>query len=140
MLIGKMLLCVYHVKSIKLGFSATGRKKWQAQLMATGQMATIVVMRQRGGTAIAPATRMPISRAQKTKVPLNFLRSLGISLKKVVFSTSLEVAPQLMSMENMWERIACETCREQPPKKMVSIRIHLKFSINAQKRLWVPRR
>jgi hypothetical protein len=46
----------------------------------------------------------------------------------VVFSTSLEVAPHDISISNMCERSACETCKEMPPRKIVRRRIHFVFS------------
>ena len=67
-------------------------------------------------------------RIQNTNVMRNFLSSFGISLKKVVSSTSLAVAPQDMSISNMCERRACEIWREMPPRKIKRRGTHLKFS------------
>lgn len=45
------------------------------------------------------------------------LRIFGISLKKFERSTSLIVAAHVMLYEKRWDRIACETGMERPPKK-----------------------
>ncbi len=49
-------------------------------------------------------------------------------MKKLENSASFEVAPQVMLISNMWLRRAADTCRERPPRKTASMRIHLKFS------------
>lgn len=87
-----------------------------------------VVILQNTGKPTAPAIIRLIIAKQKIKVNLNLLRRRGSSSKKVMFSTSLEVAPHDMSISNMCERSACETCKEMPPRKMVRRRIHFAFS------------
>ena len=87
-----------------------------------------VVIVQNTGKATAPAIIRPIIAKQKMKVNLNLLRRRGSSSKKVMFSTSLEVAPHDISISNMCERSACETCKEMPPRKVVRRRIHFTFS------------
>lgn len=59
---------------------------------------------------------------------LKVLATFGISMKKLEIVTSLDVAPQDMSMESMWHMRACEMCRDMPPKKTTNMRHHLKFS------------
>jgi hypothetical protein len=74
-------------------------------------------------TIIAPAVKrqLPI-------VYLNDLMTVGISKKKSKNSTSLDIAPQDISMPNICQRIACKICRDRPPKKRTNIKHHLKFS------------
>lgn len=55
---------------------------------------------------------------QIRKVNLKLEMTLGTSAKKVVLEASLEVAPQFISILNMWERRACEMCIETPPRKI----------------------
>lgn len=119
---------IYHVNSIRFGFSAIGKKKWPKMMVDSGQMAVKKLMRQKGGAMVARQIMPALQTMQKRKVNLNFFSSLGTSSKKVVFSISLAVAPQVMLMENMWERRAWLTCNEMPPRKTVRSKIHLKFS------------
>lgn len=63
---------------------------------------------------------------------LNFWSTFGTSMKKLENSTSLEVAPQDMSISNMWQSRACETCKERPPKKITNMKAHLKFSMTVR--------
>ena len=95
-----------------------------------GKIATKSVIRQSGGMKVPVAkTTMPaIPSKAKIMLNLNFLRTLGTSMKKLENSASLLVAPQVMSISNMWASRAEETCRERPPRKMASMRTHLKFS------------
>lgn len=125
----------YQVNSIRPGLRTTGSKKWLATIVASGQIGVKKVICQSYGT-IFPTGPIPariimpaVIRIQNTKVNLNFRMSFGISEKKEVSSASFEVAPQDMSMENIWERIACDTWREIPPRKTVSRGTHLKFSM-----------
>lgn len=130
-----LFFCFYQVNNMRFGFSAIGRSAWQVRFIATGQIACKVVIFQSAGTAYTPANNIPISKRTKTKVPLNFENRMGISLKKLVFWTSFAVAPQDISIPSKWHIMACETCREQPPRKMVNMTSQLKFSKRAQKRL-----
>jgi hypothetical protein len=100
---------------------------WLKTTADNGYIALNVVIVQNTGKATAPAIIRPIIAKQKMKVNLNLLRRRGSSSKKVVFSTSLEVAPHDISISNMCERSACETCKEMPPRQMVR-RIHFVFS------------
>ena len=61
-------------------------------------------------------------------VKLTFFNTLGTSIKKLENSASLEVAPHVMSISNMWASRAWETCKLKPPRKMASRKVHLKFS------------
>jgi hypothetical protein len=70
----------------------------------------------------------PIIEKQNKNVKRNFLSSFGISLKKVVSSASLAVAPQVILISNMCDRRACEMWREMPPRKIRRSGTHLKFS------------
>jgi hypothetical protein len=62
---------------------------------------------------------------------LNFFSTFGTSMKKFENSTSLDVAPHDTSISNMWQRSACETCSEMPPKKIMNMSAHLKFSMTS---------
>lgn len=73
-------------------------------------------------------TIVAIVKNDNAMVYLNVFATFGISMKKLENSTSLAVAPHDMSMLNMWQRSACEMCRDMPPKKTTNIRHHLKFS------------
>lgn len=88
----------------------------------------------------------------KMMLYLKLFRTRGISWKKFVSVASLLVAPQVMFISNMWERLhgreasqwlhyydlhlqggvktysACETCKDNPPRKMASINVHFRFS------------
>src|SRR6266536_872188 len=85
-------------------------------------------MRHCQGTATAHAIIIPVQRKQNKNVNLNRLRSRGSSSKKDVFSTSLAVAPQVMSISKKWQRRAWDTWREIPPRKNDRRKSHLKFS------------
>jgi hypothetical protein len=49
----------------------------------------------------APATIIPVQKMQKMNVPLKRFRSFGISSKKVVSSTSMAVAPYVISISKI---------------------------------------
>jgi hypothetical protein len=65
---------------------------------------------------------MPVHRKQNTNMNLKRLRSQGNSSRKEVFSASFAVVPQVMSISKKWQRRACETWNEIPPRK--TVRIH----------------
>jgi hypothetical protein len=92
-------------------------------------MATKSLIRQKTGKATAPAIMSPVQSIQKTKVPLNRFKSLGISTKKVVSSASFAVAPHVISIPKKWQRSAWDTCKEIPPRKTERRINHLKFSM-----------
>ncbi len=105
-------------------------------MVPSGNIAMKIFILQKNG--IMPVLKtiiIAVHVMQKMNVNLNFFNSLGISSKKLVFSISFAVAPQLRSISNIWHNIACETCNEIPPRKMVSRGIHLKFSLKAWKRV-----
>ena len=58
-------------------------------------------MRHISGTNLATTIIIAVIAMQKRKVNLNLLMTLGISSKKVIFSTSFAVAPHDISMLNM---------------------------------------
>ncbi len=80
----------------------------------------------KGGNAKTPHTISAIDNIQKINVNLKRLAISGSSMKKDVSTTSFDVAPQLMSMENMCDRIACETCIDIPPRKIKRSGTHWK--------------
>jgi hypothetical protein len=68
---------------------------------------------------------------------LNLFNTLETSIKKFENSTSIEVAPQDMSISNMWQSRAWETCREMLPKNIiVSANIGIYIDLRIQ---WHPR-
>ena len=95
-------------------------------------MATKSVILHCHGNATAPAIISPVQEMQNRKVNLNRLMRRGTSSKNEVFSTSLAVAPHVMSISKKWHRRAWETCTEIPPRKTVRRRSHLKFSKTAE--------
>ncbi len=58
---------------------------------------------------------------------LNFRSTLGTSMKKFENSASFDVAPHVISISNMCASNADETCRDSPPRKTASRRVHLRF-------------
>lgn len=83
-----------------------------------------------------PLAITTIAITVKSDIPmdhLNFFATFGTSVKKFADSTSLDVAPHCMSISNMWQRRAWETCIEMPPKKMANIKHHLKFSATTRR-------
>ena len=130
----------YHVNLIKPGLSAMGRKKCPKINVPSGQIEMNRLIRHSGGTKRAITIIIAVHKMQKMNVTLNFLMIFGTSSKKVVFSTSLAVAPQLMSTLNMCERMAWETCREMPPRKTVRSGIQLMFSPRAFRKPFSPMR
>jgi len=126
--LGNIAVLVYHVNIISAGFNTTGKKKWLTTIVHSGYIAWKVVICHCQGTAVAPAIIIPVHTKQKRNVHLKRLSSRGSSSKKDVFSTSFEVAPQVMSISKKWQRRAWDTCREIPPRKTVRSGSHLKFS------------
>ena len=57
---------------------------------------------------MVPATIRPMDKIQNINVNLKRLMRRGTSSKKEVFSTSLAVAPQDMSISKKWQRRAWE--------------------------------
>ena len=90
---------------------AIGNNKWQAHNMAMGKMATNLVIFQLQGINVASAMMIitTIINRDKHIDHLNFLATLGTSMKKLENSTSFAVAPHDMSISSMWQRRACET-------------------------------
>lgn len=120
---------VYHENVINAGFSTIGSSKWLTVTVAMGRMGTKSLICQSGGIN-EPVARMIIPTipvSENAMLYLNFFRTLGTSMKKLENSASLAVAPQVMSTSNMCARRAPETWRERPPRKMQSIKVHLKF-------------
>jgi len=130
----------YQENVINAGLSASGNNKWLAVTVAIGRIATKSVISQpygmNGATAKITMPAMPTSENMKEN--LNFLSTLGTSIKKLLNSASLDVAPQVISISNMWASRAWETWRERPPRKIASIRVHLKFSKSAYNKLLSP--
>ena len=85
-------------------------------------------MHQFQGNAVAPAIMRPVQAKQNINVYLKRLMRRGTSSKKDLFSISLAVAPQDMSISKKWQRRAWEMCTEIPLKKTVRRKSHLKFS------------
>ncbi len=90
-----------------------------------GKMAMKSVIRQVYGTKLALANTIMAVIPKREKKMLNLKRftTLGTSMKKLLNSASLDVAPQVMSISNMCASRACETWSERPPRKMESITI-----------------
>lgn len=86
-----------------------------------------------GNGPTAQTSIAAIQMAQYTKVNLNLVKIFGISSKKEDSLTSFAVALQDMGTLNMCDSSALETWMEMPPKKMVIIGTHLKFSITSQR-------
>ena len=121
----------YHEKVIKAGLRTMGSSMWLAVTVDMGKIATKSLICQSGGIKL-PSERiiMPtMPMRAKSILNLNFLRTLGTSMKKLENSASFAVAPHVMLISNMWARRADETCRERPPRKIASIKVHLKLII-----------
>lgn len=69
-----------------------------------------------------------------------FFRIFGTSLKKLLFCTSLTVAPQVTLKENKWARMERVIGIARPPKKKKKNGTHLMFSRNAQMNALYPNR
>lgn len=123
-------LSIYHEKVIRPGFSATGSNKWQAHKNANGKIDTKESIFQLQGinSALAMKIMNPIVLSEMRMLHLKVFATLGISMKKLENSTSLAVAPHDMSMLNIWQRSACETCKDMPPKKTTNMKHQEKFS------------
>ena len=74
-------------------------------------MATKSVMRQSYGTKFASAIMiMPaMPMTAKAMENLNFLKTFGTSMKKLLNSASFAVAPHVISISNIWASSAWET-------------------------------
>ena len=85
------------------GFRTIGKSMWLVVTVAIGKMATKSLICQSGGMKLPHAsTIMPIMPMRAKAIEnLNFLRTLGTSMKKLENSASLEVAPQVISISNM---------------------------------------
>lgn len=66
-------------------------------------------------------------------VYLKVLRILGTSKKKLENSTSFEVAPHDMLISNIWQRSAWDMWRETPPKNIMNMKHHFKFSMTEER-------
>ena len=93
----------YHEKVMRAGFKTIGRSMWLVVTVAMGNIATKSLICQSGGMNVPQAsTIMPIMPMRANAMEnLNFLRTLGTSMKKFENSASLEVAPQVMSISNI---------------------------------------
>lgn len=122
---------IYHEKVIKAGLRTMGNSIWLTVTVDMGKIATKSFICQSGGTKLpSERTIMPrMPMRANSMLNLNFLRTFGTSMKKLENSASLAVAPHVMLISNMWARRADETCRERPPRKIASIRVHLKLII-----------
>lgn len=90
----------YHWKVIKAGLRAIGNSIWLAATVAIGKMATKSLINQEWGinSAVASIIIPMIAMSEKINEILNLFRTLGTSMKKLDFSTSLAVAPQTYSI------------------------------------------
>jgi hypothetical protein len=64
---------------------------------------------------------------QNIKLHLNLRSTLEMARKKDTLSDSFDVAPHSSGMEKKWQKRACETWSEMPPRKMVRRGIHFRF-------------
>lgn len=121
----------YQKKVINPGFNTIGNNKVEAQRDAIGKIATKRLIFQLQGRKGASASTImaTIQNKLNTMEYLNFLATLGTSVKKLANSSSLDVTPQETSISNMCARMAPEMWSEMPPKKMMKQKVHLKFSI-----------
>ena len=75
---------------------------------------------------------------EREKGKQTFLKTFGTSIKKFENSASLLVAPHVISISNMCAQRAWLTCRDNPPKKIANMNVHLKFSMMAAMILFSP--
>ena len=109
-----------------------GNSIWLTVTVDMGKIATKSLICQSGGTFKLEEERtiMPeMPMKANNMLNLNFRSTLGTSMKKLENSASLAVAPHVMLISNMCASRADETCRERPPRKIASIKVHLKLII-----------
>lgn len=121
----------------------TGKRIWHPDAAARGKITP----------QLLPVTLQPIGTSGRLKMTIPaikthatvrenqyFFRILGTSLKKLLFCTSLTVAPQVMLYENIWARIEMVIGSARPPKKKKKNGIHLTFSRRPQRNSLYPSR
>jgi len=121
----------------------TGKRMWHPVVAARGIItpqllpSTLHSM----GTSGVLKTIIPAIKIHETvRDSQYFFKIFGTSLKKLLFCTSLTVAPQVMFNENIWARMETLIGIPRPPKKKKKNGIHLTFSRHDQRSPLYPNR